>query len=616
MVLLSAWWIGPFVGNHQYMTDMKYGARPDGANDSFLDMFFPLTAPLDILVTTLAVIGFVACIARRHLAGTALGVIALCTVALVYLTQDSLPVIGLLWNPRLLPFIYLAALPADDGRRRRGRARGRQRVARPLARATTSAGSPARSPSPASASACSSCSGSCSRSCPATAGGCSTTPPSRSTRGVRSARRRPARTPRATAGRGTTSSATRAARSTPSTTTSCRRWPRSAATEGCGRVTWENNGDNGQYGTTMALMLLPHWTDGCIASMEGLFFEASGTTPYHFLTTAAMSKQSSNPVRELRYDNNDAAMGVPYLQALGVRYVMVRTDEAKRAAEAQPELTLLATSGPWEIYQVADSDDRRAARRAAGRRRRGAPGDQRERNLELGTSWFQHRDEWAAIPADDGPGRLAADPRRRRPEPPRARPQPRRRRPRHPRQAGRHRRAAASRSSPSPCRRSTVSDVVIDEQDLSFHVDQVGVPVLVKVSLLPELDGDGAEGPYRIAPNLMVVVPTERRLADVRPQLVGPRSSTPLTLLGIGLLVVLPHPRRRRPRRRRRSAGPPAARRAATTRSARHRRGRTAGRSRRAVVDDAARRGARGHGHEMTIRRPMPALRTARRSAH
>ena len=30
-------------------------------------------------------------------------------------------------------------------------------------------------------------------------------------------------------------------------------------------------------------------------------------------------------------------------------------------------------------------------------------GDQRERNLELGTSWFQHRDEWAAMPADDGP---------------------------------------------------------------------------------------------------------------------------------------------------------------------------------------------------------------------
>ncbi len=106
VIMLSAWWIGPFVGNHQYMTDMKYGSRPDGASDSFWDMFFPLTAPLDILVTTLAVIGLIACIARRNAVGTAIGVIGLITVALVYLTQDSLPVIGLLWNPRLLPFIY------------------------------------------------------------------------------------------------------------------------------------------------------------------------------------------------------------------------------------------------------------------------------------------------------------------------------------------------------------------------------------------------------------------------------------------------------------------------------------------------------------------------------
>ena len=104
---------------------------------------------------------------------------------------------------------------------------------------------------------------------------------------------------------------------------------------GCGRALWENSGDNGNYGTTMALMLLPHWTDGCIGSMEGLFFEASGTTPYHFLTTAAMSKQSSNPVRELRYVHNDANVGVRHLQDLGVRYLMVRTDEAKVQASTQ-----------------------------------------------------------------------------------------------------------------------------------------------------------------------------------------------------------------------------------------------------------------------------------------
>ena len=45
-------------------------------------------------------------------------------------------------------------------------------------------------------------------------------------------------------------------------------------------------------------------------------------------SAAAMSKQSSNPVRELRYDNNDATKGVHYLQELGVKYYMAFTTEA------------------------------------------------------------------------------------------------------------------------------------------------------------------------------------------------------------------------------------------------------------------------------------------------
>jgi hypothetical protein len=171
---------------------------------------------------------------------------------------------------------------------------------------------------------------------------------------------------------------------------------------GCGRALWENNGETGKYGTTMALMLLPHWTDGCIPSMEGLFFEASGTTPYHFISAAAMSQQSSNPVRQLRYDNNDAAKGVPYLQSLGVKYVMVFTEAARAQADAQPELTKVRSVGPWNIYTVAGSDivEPLAMQPVVVNRR---DGDQRERNLELGMSWFQHRDEWVAMPADDGP---------------------------------------------------------------------------------------------------------------------------------------------------------------------------------------------------------------------
>ncbi len=138
---------------------------------------------------------------------------------------------------------------------------------------------------------------------------------------------------------------------------------------GCGRALWENNEDNGQYGTTMALMLLPHWTDGCIASMEGLFFEASGTTPYHFLTAAAMSKSSSNPVRQLRYENNDATIGAQHMADLGVRYLMVRTDEAKAEAAGNDRVGLGHQFGSVGHLRARRGADRRGAAGAARGRR-------------------------------------------------------------------------------------------------------------------------------------------------------------------------------------------------------------------------------------------------------
>ena len=175
-----------------------------------------------------------------------------------------------------------------------------------------------------------------------------------------------------TAGRAGTSRATRASSTTASTTTSCRRWPRIGddPAHGCGRALWENYEGNNSYGTTMALMLLPFWTDGCIGSSEGLFFEASGTTPYHFLAAAAMSKKSSNPVRELRYTDNDAAVGVPYLQDLGIKYYMAVTPGGRRrgrpAARAHPDRDLRAVAH----LRGGRQRHRRAAHGAAGRRQR------------------------------------------------------------------------------------------------------------------------------------------------------------------------------------------------------------------------------------------------------
>ncbi|MFK8022601.1 MAG: hypothetical protein AB8G26_01450, partial [Ilumatobacter sp.] len=106
-LLLMAWWVGPFLLGHEFMTDMKYGFRPSGPTDSFWDMFFPLTTALDIAVSALAVIGFVSFVLRRQLTGISIGLICLLFALGVYVTRGSIPGLGLLWNPRLLPFVYL-----------------------------------------------------------------------------------------------------------------------------------------------------------------------------------------------------------------------------------------------------------------------------------------------------------------------------------------------------------------------------------------------------------------------------------------------------------------------------------------------------------------------------
>ena len=136
-----------------------------------------------------------------------------------------------------------------------------------------------------------------------------------------------------------------------------------------GRAMWEGGQAIDTYGTSLALMLLPYWTHGRIASMEGLYYESAATTPFHFMAVAPLSGpgNASNPVRGLDYRTiADFDLGVRYLQLLGVRYYMAYSTEAKTHADANPNLQAVA--------QVRDRDGMRAARledlRGARTRRR------------------------------------------------------------------------------------------------------------------------------------------------------------------------------------------------------------------------------------------------------
>jgi hypothetical protein len=566
-VLLSAFWVVPFVFNHAYMTDMKYEPRPSGVSDSFWDMFFPLHPALDVLFTVGAAIGFVSLLRARHRIGTWMGVMAIVLAISVFIARASLPIIGLLWNPRILPFFYLMryllfmvgvyvvgafVVRAVSLQRalRQSVGEEQQHDDRPLGEdAQVVEQEPIVEPPFAALNPVVEKRLSFNLGILAAAAlvtmvaigfrfqelpfGSTTV----DAQGVSYYTWGPLRTKSSNDG----------------FVDGWARWNfsgyegKSAYGEyygivqtmkrlgedpahGCGRALWENNSELNKYGTTMALMLLPFWTDGCIGSMEGLFFEAAGTTPYHFIAAAAMSKQSSNPVRELRYDNNDATRGVQYLRELGVRYYMGFTPEALSEAAGVEGLTEVARSGPWVVYEVSDSDivlplDRQPVVAAVG----GA--DPRERWLEIGTSWLQNPQEWPALVADDGPEawrRVAVrvDEARREGEPG---------------EPGRRVDVVVPVDAPEPVALPAVqvSNVLVEQESVRFTVDRTGVPILVRVSYFPNWHVDGAEGPFRVAPNMMVVIPTDSAVRLHFDMSGRDYSAYALTALGVAGLFVM-----------------------------------------------------------------------------
>jgi hypothetical protein len=511
-VLLSSFWVIPFVTSHAYMTDMKYEPRPSGATDSFWKMFFPLHTLLDISLTALAVVGAVTLVRNRNKAGTWMTLLALLLAAGVFIARNSLPIIGLLWNPRILPFLYLLryflfVIGLYESVAFALRVKSIARIAQ------GESGVPVvldiAQPRDSFSFNLALLSGFAVFVLVAI-GFRFQELPFGSTQ-VNSAGQYeyvwgPLRTKSSNDGFvdgwarwNFTGYEGKNAYGEYYGVVQTMKQLGADSTQGCGRALWENNGELNKYGTTMGLMLLPFWTDGCISSMEGLFFEAAGSTPYHFITAAAMSKQSSNPVRELRYDNNDAALGVRYMQELGVKYFMGFTPEAIAQASQQEGLTEVARSGPWVVYRVANSDvvTPLAVQPVVANISSSNP---RERWLEVGTSWFQRPEVWTTPIADNGPSDwqrvdVVVDESLREGEP-----------------NSNNRRVdvvkPAVALTPVPLDPVVVSNVNIGEESVKFSVDKIGVPVLVRVSYFPNWKVDGAKGPYRVAPNMMVVIPT------------------------------------------------------------------------------------------------------------
>ena len=259
-----------------------------------------------------------------------------------------------------------------------------------------------------------------------------------------------------------------------------------------GRALWEPSSAIDHYGTTLALELLPHFTDGRIASMEGLYFESAATTPYHFVTVSMLAKQPSNPVRNMApYYRTlaDFELGVAQMRVMGVNYYMAQSDEAKAKADASPGLKFLTETGSpgvtpqvarWKIYEVLNSPLVEPLRNEPVV----LQGVSHKQWLEPSAAWFDDASALDRPLVDGGPAGWL--------------------------------RAGASQArftAKKPLPAVTVTNIKSGDDTVSFDVSEPGVPVLVKTSYFPNWQATGAKGPWRATPNLMVVVPTSTHVS-------------------------------------------------------------------------------------------------------
>jgi hypothetical protein len=228
----------------------------------------------------------------------------------------------------------------------------------------------------------------------------------------------------------------------------------------------------------------------------------------------------------LPYGPLDVALGVKHLQLLGVKYFMAETQPVEQQAAADPQLELVAQTGPWtynyngtishttwDIYLVRNSSlvtplhNDPVVLSGVNPAPTGWIGPPYQPGPSL--QWYDDPSRWNVELAQSGP-------------------------PSWPRTPVTHIAETAR-----PVGTTRVTAVRQTDSSVSFHVTRLGTPVLVKVSYFPNWHASGAEGPYRVTPNLMVVVPTSHDVTLTYGRSAADDLGQLLTLVGLVAIVLM-----------------------------------------------------------------------------
>ena len=239
------------------------------------------------------------------------------------------------------------------------------------------------------------------------------------------------------------------------------------------RVAVEYSPEHERAGSIRMYETLPFFTGR--STLEGVYNQASLNTHAVYYLTSELCERSPNPFRNVEFASFDTERALAHLKLFATDTIIALSPKLTSALDARLDVTRIARVRPYSIYRlkekvryveplryqpVASSEDdwRAKAQRWFAREPLSAAPlvFSRDPRFEL-----REPDEWLRPPLVALPG-----------EPP------------------------------------TLTEA-LGPEEVRIHTSAVGRPLLVKISWHPRWRAEGASGPFRVSPALMMVIPEQ-----------------------------------------------------------------------------------------------------------
>ena len=242
-----------------------------------------------------------------------------------------------------------------------------------------------------------------------------------------------------------------------------------------GRVIAEDADQAGEFGTTFAFMAVPYFTQQSTA--EGLFFESSISTPFVNMLQAELSEQPSLSISYVPYQDFDLERAARHMRALDISYLIAASDLTREAARATGQFDEIATVDSYTVFALDPP--------------RPVVIPEYEPVVVPERVWDDAKFEWwTELQTLSVPVAMSGPDQWERVES----------------------YGSGVPSTPLPHGGEAVT-AQVQHDEISFTTEAIGEPHIVRISHFPNWRAEGADGPYRIAPSFMVVIPNR---PDVR----------------------------------------------------------------------------------------------------